>query len=537
MKKLFSLFALLAVLAGALPGAAFAATETACPVCGYSVGRESVVSGAERHWYNCPFCACEFGYESHTGGEATCVSGAECDICGAFYGSPDPDNHAHTRVYGYKPATCREDGASGVTVCEDCDQIVSMSRPLEKLGHTPGEKALCNEASHWYVCSVCGDEFGFAAHSGGKATCVSGAECDVCGASYGSPDPDNHASLRVYGYKPATCLEDGFTGFTGCDACAQVVDYGETIGKTGHTPGEKVLCDETSHWHVCSVCGDEFGFAAHSGGKADCVRRAVCEVCGAGYGDPDGENHAGPFTLRGKVSPAPGKEGYSGDSYCSACGVLAEKGEVIPAGPVNDKVEYFLDAGVSVVDNNAFSGGTLVSVTELKSGLSYEIAKVAMQTLDKARFIIYSFTAVENGRTVEPSIPLGLVFDIPEGYSADVLVYYMFKNGHTEPLSARIDPFSNKVAFSAGKTGMLVIADASVRGASGFVPGDINGNGSIDPFDYSMAKRSFLGTYELSRDELIRGDLNGNGRVDSSEYAMIKRHCLGTFVIPGAEGK
>ena len=38
----------------------------------------------------------------------------------------------------------------------------------------------------------------------------------------------------------------------------------------------------------CSVCG--YG-CTHSGGTATCTQQAVCEICGALYGDPDPGNH------------------------------------------------------------------------------------------------------------------------------------------------------------------------------------------------------------------------------------------------------
>lgn len=70
-----------------------------------------------------------------------------------------------------------------------------------------------------------------------------------------------------------------------------------------------------------------------------------------------------------------------------------------------------------------------------------------------------------------------------------------------------------------------------------FMPGDVNGNGKIDPTDYAMCRRAFLRTYNLSDEQFRRADLNGNNKLDAAEYAMIKRHYLGTYVIPGTEGK
>ena len=42
--------------------------------------------------------------------------------------------------------------------------------------------------------------------------------------------------------------------------------------------------DETNHWQKCSICGDIKGVTAHSGGKASCTEKAVCQVCNQPYG-------------------------------------------------------------------------------------------------------------------------------------------------------------------------------------------------------------------------------------------------------------
>lgn len=62
-----------------------------------------------------------------------------------------------------------------------------------------------------------------------------------------------------------------------------------------------------------------------------------------------------------------------------------------------------------------------------------------------------------------------------------------------------------------------------------FVPGDVNGNGEIDPQDYAMLKRFLLGTYDLTVEQKIRADISGDGHLTSKDYAMIKRKYLGTL--------
>ena len=58
-------------------------------------------------------------------------------------------------------------------------------------------------------------------------------------------------------------------------------------------------------------------------------------------------------------------------------------------------------------------------------------------------------------------------------------------------------------------------------------------NGKIDATDYLMIKRAFLGTYDLSDEQMILADVNGNGEIDATDYLMVKRAFLGTYVIPG----
>lgn len=42
--------------------------------------------------------------------------------------------------------------------------------------------------------------------------------------------------------------------------------------------------NETEHWHKCTGCDEVSDKAAHSGGKATCTAKAICEVCGQPYG-------------------------------------------------------------------------------------------------------------------------------------------------------------------------------------------------------------------------------------------------------------
>lgn len=55
--------------------------------------------------------------------------------------------------------------------------------------------------------------------SGGTATCIAKAVCEFCKASYGSPDPNNHADLKHIDAKAATAAEEGNIAYWYCDGC------------------------------------------------------------------------------------------------------------------------------------------------------------------------------------------------------------------------------------------------------------------------------------------------------------------------------
>lgn len=80
-------------------------------------------------------------------------------------------------------------------------------------------------------------------HTGGTSTCTKKAVCEFCGEEYGE-----YAS---------------------------------------HNYGDKYESDGTYHWKKCQNegCDSATEKEAHKGGEATTTKRAVCEVCGAEYGD------------------------------------------------------------------------------------------------------------------------------------------------------------------------------------------------------------------------------------------------------------
>ena len=57
--------------------------------------------------------------------------------------------------------------------------------------------------------------------SGGTATCIAKAVCEICKESYGSPDLNNHTDLKHIDAKAATAAEEGNIEYWYCEACGK----------------------------------------------------------------------------------------------------------------------------------------------------------------------------------------------------------------------------------------------------------------------------------------------------------------------------
>ena len=125
-------------------------------------------------------------------------------------------------------ATCSEEG-SGSYHCIRCDAKGGIV-VIPKKEHSYSTEWSTDEASHWHECTGCGAKTDEAEHT----------------------DTDkNHK----------------------CDVCEKVLSE----------------CADTNRDHKCDLCGKTL--SEHSGGKATCTDKAICEICGEKYGAVDLDNH------------------------------------------------------------------------------------------------------------------------------------------------------------------------------------------------------------------------------------------------------
>ena len=205
-----------------------------------------------------------------------------------------------------------------------------------------------NETEHWQVCT-CGAVFHKAEHSGGTATCTEKAKCAVCGAEYGDAlghdfttswthddnehwkqcsrcDKKDDVSPHTWDSGTVTtaptCTKAGEETYS-CTKCGATKI--EPIPATGHRWKSEWTSDATHHWHECAneSCdvtdnAGKNGYAEHSGGKATCKDKAICEICGDSYGSLDPNNHTDLKHIDAKAATA-AEEGNIAYWYCDGC--------------------------------------------------------------------------------------------------------------------------------------------------------------------------------------------------------------------------
>ena len=242
-----------------------------------------VTNIADHIWENghCTVC----GYDCiHTGGKATCTQKAVCNICHSEYGEINADNHTGTEKW------------------------IQTATTHEKRYDCCGKVTIAQENHNWKdgACETCGY---VCVHSGGEATCTKGAVCETCGKEYTDKDMANHSGGQVW-------VQTEKTHQKKYDCCgAEVTNIADHIWENGH----------------CTVCGYD---CIHTGGKATCTQKAVCNICHSEYGEINADNHTGTekwiqtatthekrYDCCGKVTIAQENHNWK-DGACETCGYV-----------------------------------------------------------------------------------------------------------------------------------------------------------------------------------------------------------------------
>lgn len=136
--------------------------------------------------------------------------------------------------------------------------------------------------------------------------------------------------------------------------------------------------------------------------------------------------------------------------------------------PVSSDPASTPDTTVSSVDiapsvkietaDSTFEKGTKVTAEKVTTGAVYQRAETAVKEVAK-QFTVYELTAVKDNAQVQPDGKVKVLFDIPEGYSNNVTVYYVAQDGKSEALNTTVDAENRTAAVELEHFSTYVLAD------------------------------------------------------------------------------
>lgn len=199
-----------------------------------------------------------------------------------------------------------------------------------------------DDNQHWQICDDCGEPSEKEDHHFGdwtiikQPTCTEEGErehtCVECGKTVSETiPPEEHDWGDWVILLDPTCTEEGRVRHE-CNTCGEVEE--ETVAPTGHYCDEDDWQrDEDEHWHICTVCGEEFDRGEHDWGSGVTQEGGdeaefTCSECGGTKieeVDPD-EHTWGEWTVTKQPTCT---ETGAREHTCSDCGLTLE--EILPA--------------------------------------------------------------------------------------------------------------------------------------------------------------------------------------------------------------
>ena len=314
---------------------------------------------ANVHYEKCRVCGKTSGTSNHSGGTASCKAQAKCEKCGASYGELDATNHVNFEYKNAVKPTETTKGYTGDKYCADCGAFIEEGKEYsaqctggcKDLKLVKGTPKTCTEDGtiDYYECPKCHNIY---RDEKGTILLTEADLVDKCTGHDLHPGPDFFGNINMNNLKQFA-LSIGMS----LPQIVQMIrdgtfDLDHIIG-TIKIKDIDHCHDDTDHWLGCQRCGktledlrDELSSAGieinekwyelsrktpHSGGKATCQTKAVCDECGDAYGELGEHRYDSVVT-----APTCTKGGYTTHT-CSACKDSYKDSETSKTGHI---IEY-----------------------------------------------------------------------------------------------------------------------------------------------------------------------------------------------------
>ena len=450
-----------------------------------------------------------------------------CSVCGAEKTENIPALGHEPELRNDKAASCTEPGYTGDSYCKRCGVLLSQGEEIAQLAHEYTEAvgelhlaraATCTESAVYYVsCRNCG---------------ANGTE------TFSAGEPLGH-------------LWDNDCD-TDCNRCG-------LTRETSHAPDLTVWQkDAGGHWHVCTSCGEQLDYAAHTpGAEATEESAQVCTICGYEIVPPLGHTHTLVF-VEAKAATCV-EEGNTAYWYCSGCsGVYSDEAATIPversatvlpidpnnhgdgAETVNSAAASCTEAGYTgdVVCKNC---GVTISVGEVipAAGHRWDEGTVTKEaTTEEEGEMTYTCTVCQATRTaVIPKITGYRLTGTVTGWNDKEDELICLYSGLSE------DEVKTDIASGAAGARYTAQCGEAVQNADGkrfdlaFSFADVEAGEYIlaiyKPGNYVLLTASVtvsgdagLGEFALQ----LAGDLSGDGNVDTMDLIRLMKYISGVEV-------
>ena len=240
-------------------------------------------------------------YENCSGGKATCVEQAKCDICGRPYG--ELGNHDFTAEtaeakYLKSEATC-ESAAVYYKSCAVCGESskgteVEATFTSGDLGDHDWNAWTSNgDGTHTRTCKLNTAHTETENCHGGTADCSHKAVCNDCHGEYGDFGAHSYTAETVdakYLKTEADCDNAAvyYKSCSGCGATSKDTEAEATFTSgdpLGHDWGDWTSNGDGTHTHACKHNAAHTETQDCHGGEATCREKAVCDDCHGEYGE------------------------------------------------------------------------------------------------------------------------------------------------------------------------------------------------------------------------------------------------------------
>lgn len=205
-----------------------------------------------------------------------------------------------------------------------------------------------------------------------------------------------------------------------------------------------------------TIAEDSCAVNGHKGGKATCIKKAVCTVCGKEYGEVDPTNHEGETELRNVKKATCTEDGNTGDTYCKSCGTKIKDGKVIKA--LGHKFTKY------VSDNNATTtkDGTKTARCDNGCGTKNTVVDKGSKKTNPSQS-----PKIKIGQKLQNSV--GVRCAITGKNTAECIGYVGKKNSVTIPPSLKYMGVTYQItsiktkAFSGNKNLRSIVIPSSIR--------------------------------------------------------------------------